>query len=83
LLRAGTSREAASIFRLNAEAYPRSANAQDSLLEACRAAGDRPCADAAARTLLELLKSEMHYAPEFKRALEENARKQLCEPPAH
>jgi hypothetical protein len=83
LLRAGRAGDAAAILRLNAEAYPRSANAQDSLLEACRAASDRACADAAARSVLELLKSDTHYVPEFRRALEENARKQLGEPPAH
>jgi len=77
LLRAGKPAEAVAIFRMNTEAYPRSANAQDSLADGCRAAGDRACADAAARTILELLKTDTTLAPEFKRSLEQNARKQL------
>jgi cytosine/adenosine deaminase-related metal-dependent hydrolase len=80
LLRAGNPKDAAAIFRLNTGAYPRSPNAQDSLLEACRAAGDRACSDGAARALLELLKTDTVLAPEFKRTLEQNARKQLQEP---
>jgi predicted Zn-dependent protease len=79
LLRAGKATEAVAIFRWNAEAYPRSANAQDSLADGCRAAGDRACADAAARMILELLKTDTTLPPEFKRSLEQNARKQLEE----
>ncbi|MDQ6894573.1 MAG: hypothetical protein M3167_18105 [Acidobacteriota bacterium] len=81
LLRAGNAKDAAAIFRLNAEAFPQSPNAQDSLADACRAAGDRACEIRAARAVLDLLKTATSLAPEFKRSLEENARKHLEESP--
>jgi tetratricopeptide (TPR) repeat protein len=44
LLNANKTREAVALLKLNAEWYPRSANAWDSLGEACLKAGDRDLA---------------------------------------
>jgi imidazolonepropionase-like amidohydrolase len=77
LLKEGKAREAVAVFELNAEAYPSSPNAFDSLSDARLAAGDREGARAAAGKVLELL-PKVHGIPDgFRKSLEESARKKL------
>jgi transcriptional regulator GlxA family with amidase domain len=69
----GSSRvaEAADLFRLTCQAYPRSANAQDSLSDALEAQSDREGALQAARACLALL--EQGEWPADQRAVLHNA----------
>src|SRR6185436_7185548 len=60
--------EAIEIFRLNAESFPRSANALDSLADAYLAAGDRAQALELARRARTLLDADTSV-PEERRAL--------------
>lgn len=46
--------DAVSLFRLNTESFPESANAQDSLAEGCLAVGDIECARVCFRRILDL-----------------------------
>jgi predicted Zn-dependent protease len=77
LLKTGKPADAIAILRLNAEAFPASPNAQDSLREACETSGDRECAIAAAKKTLELLASDTKLPAGFRQALEQNARKTI------
>jgi dienelactone hydrolase len=54
LLAAGKGHEAVSIFKLNAETFPNSANAYDSLGEACELTGERDLAIKSYQRSLEL-----------------------------
>jgi len=72
--------DAVSILKLNAEAFPHSPNAADSLREACAATGDRAGAMAAAKRVLELLESDVSLPAPFRDSLKANARKTLEEP---
>lgn len=63
LLRRGSLEEAKAVFALNAEVFPESANAQDSLAEAFEASGDIEAAVAHYRKALEI-------DPEFEHAAE-------------
>jgi hypothetical protein len=54
LLANGATQDAIAVFRLNAEAFPASANTHDSLGEALLAAGDRDGATASYRKALEI-----------------------------
>lgn len=59
--------EAVEILELNVEAYPRSANAYDSLGEACAAQGSREKAVAAYRKSLELDPGNLNAAEQLKK----------------
>ena len=54
---------ALEIMKLNATSYPKSANAQDSLADACLAAGDPASALTAAKHTLELLDADASLTP--------------------
>jgi dienelactone hydrolase len=54
------------IMNLNAASYPKSANAQDSLADACVAAGDAASALTAAKRTLELLDADTSLTPQQK-----------------
>lgn len=57
-LQAGHTEEAVAIFTMNADAYPRSPGAYDSLADAYIAAGKRPEALAAAQKALKALAAD-------------------------
>ncbi len=67
--------DAIVVFRANTEAYPASANAFDSLAEACEKAGDGACAGAASARVLALLESDPHVPAVLRSGLEANARR--------
>jgi dienelactone hydrolase len=77
-LQAGDKNEAVAVFKLNAEAYPASANAQDSLSDGYLAAGQSDLALAAEQKCLELLPADKND-PQFKAQLEQAAKKKISE----
>jgi dienelactone hydrolase len=78
-LEKGHSEEAIAIFRMNADAYPRSANTYDSLADAYLAAGKRPEALAAAEKALKLLTTDKTLPDDFRTLLRENIEKKIRE----
>lgn len=76
-LQAGQKEDAIELFKLNAEAYPASANAQDSLSDGYLAADQKDLALAAEEKCLELLPGDKNDAA-FKAALEKQAREKLA-----
>ena len=76
LLQAGNKEEAVELFKLNTEAYPASANAQDSLSDGYLAVGESGLALAAEEKCLELLPSDTNNA-QFKVQLEKSARDKI------
>jgi tetratricopeptide (TPR) repeat protein len=77
-LQRGHPTEAIQIFQMNAEAYPRSANAFDSLSDAYLAAGDRKEALAAAEKALKLLPGDKELPEEFRTVLREGLEKKIA-----
>jgi len=77
LLQAGNKEEAVALFKLNAEAYPSSANAQDSLSDGYLAVGKNDLALAAEEKCLELLPADTNNA-QFKAQLEKAAREKIA-----
>jgi dienelactone hydrolase len=77
LLQSGKKDEAVELFKLNAEAYPTSANAQDSLSDGYLAAGQKELALAAEEKCLELLPNDTNNA-QFKADLEKAAREKIA-----
>jgi len=75
-LQAGNKQEAVDLFKLNTEAYPASANAQDSLSDGYLAAGQNALALAAEQKCLELLPADKSDAG-FKKRLEEQAKEKI------
>jgi dienelactone hydrolase len=75
-LAAGKTAEAVELFRMNTEAYPASANAQDSLGDAYLASGQSDLALAAARKCLALLPADKS-ADEFKARVRESAQQKI------
>ncbi len=75
-LQAGHADEAVAIFRMNADAYPRSAGAYESLSEALMAAGDRKEALRAAELGLKALERDKTMAAELKTLLRESLERQ-------
>jgi dienelactone hydrolase len=70
--------DAVGLFKLNTEAYPASANAQDSLSDAYLARGQKDLALAAAQKCLELLpadKSDEQFKVRLRQAVEEKIAK--------
>jgi tetratricopeptide (TPR) repeat protein len=61
-LQAGDNEEAIELFKLNTEAYPASANTQDSLSDGYLAAGQKELALAAEEKCVELLPSDKNNA---------------------
>src|SRR5215472_6225093 len=72
LLQAGNKEEAVALFKLNAEAYPSSANAQDSLSDGYLAVGKNDLALAAEEKCLELLPADTNNNAQFKAQLEKH-----------
>ena len=59
--------DALRVFKLNVEAFPKSANAQDSLGEACEIAGDTAAARAAYEAALRIDPTFQHAADALKK----------------
>lgn len=76
-LQAGATEDAIELFKLNTEAYPASANAQDSLSDGYLAAGKNDLALAAEEKCLELLPRDTMNA-DFKAQLEKGAREKIA-----
>ena len=77
-LQAGDKQDAIELFKLNTEAYPASANAQDSLSDGYLAAGQNDLALAAEEKCLELLPGDKNDA-QFKAQLEQHAKEKIVE----
>ena len=75
-LQAGKTKDAIALFTLNVEAYPASANAQDSLGDAYLADGQTDRALAAARRCLELLPGDKAN-DQFKAAIRASAEEKI------
>jgi predicted TPR repeat methyltransferase len=76
-LQAGDQEEAIELFTMNTEAYPASANAQDSLSDGYLAAGKNDLALAAEQRCLELLPADTNGA-QFKTQLEQAAKDKIA-----
>lgn len=76
-LQAGDKQEAIALFTLNTEAYPASANAEDSLSDGYLAAGQDDLALAAEQKCLELLPADKNDA-QFKAQLEQAAKGKIA-----
>jgi hypothetical protein len=72
-LQRGMVEEAISILRMNADAYPRSANCWDSLTEAYIAGGDNEHALECVNMVLQTLPEDTNISEEFKQTLRANA----------
>lgn len=79
LMREGDTGVALEVMRFNAVTHPASANAYDSLADACQAASDDPCTIEAYRKLLQALPRDSALPPDVKERLRENAEKRLKE----
>lgn len=76
-IQAGAKDEAIELFKLNIEAYPASANAQDSLSDGYLAAGKNDLALAAEQKCLELLPTDTNGV-QFKTQLEQLAKEKIA-----
>jgi len=76
-LQAKQNQEAIEWFKLNTEAYPASANAEDSLSDGYLAAGQNDLAIAAEQKCLELLPADTND-PLFKARLEQAAKEKIA-----
>jgi dienelactone hydrolase len=72
-LQRGMVGEALSILKMNAEAYPRSANCWDSLTEAYIAAGDNDHALECVDMVIQVLPEDTNISEEFRQTLQANA----------
>jgi dienelactone hydrolase len=77
LMDGGKIDEAARVLQLNAERFPRSANAYDGLADVYKKKGDKPCTIYAYRKLLDALPQDTSLDPSSKAMLERNATEQL------
>jgi tetratricopeptide (TPR) repeat protein len=77
LLNHGKAKAAIVIFKLNAEAYPGSANVYDSLADAYKAAGETQLAKQCYEKVLELLPGSHQYNEAFRGQLEKRAKEGL------
>ena len=76
-LQAGQKEEAVRLFQLNTEAYPASANAEDSLSDGYLAEGKKDLGLAAEEKCLELLPADTNNA-DFKAALRKQAEEKIA-----
>ena len=76
-LQAGDTEDAIALFKLNAEAYPASANAEDSLSDGYLAAGKNDLALAAEQKCVELLPGDRNNA-DFKATLGKAAQEKIA-----
>jgi tetratricopeptide (TPR) repeat protein len=78
LLQSGRKEEAVELFKLNTEANPDSANAEDSLSDGYLAVGKNDLALAAEEKCLELLPADPTNDAHFKAQLEKHARERIA-----
>jgi dienelactone hydrolase len=77
LLQGGSAKDALIVFQMNVEAYPRSANAYDSLSDGYLAMENKEEALKYARKTLEVLDTDANATPELKQLLREGAEKKI------
>ena len=78
LLQSGRRKEAVELFKLNTEAYPDSANAEDSLSDGYLAVGKNDLALAAEEKCLELLPTDTTNNAQFRAQLEKHAQEKIA-----
>jgi len=76
-IQTGRTEAAIEIFKMNADAYPRSANTWDSLAEACMANGDNEFAIKYYRKALETLESDTTTTEDLKELIRNGARQNI------
>jgi hypothetical protein len=79
LLRGGDAAGAVRVQRFNAMTHPTSANAYDSLADACQAAADRACMAEAYRRLILVLPGDSSIPADVKERMRANAEAKLRE----
>ena len=79
LLRDGNQKDAVSVFQLNVEGYPRSANAYDSLSDGYLAMGNKDEALKFAQKAIEMLDQDPNAPAEFKKLIRESAEGKIKE----
>ena len=79
LLQDGKAKDALVVFHMNVEAYPRSANAYDSLSDGYLALENKAEALKYAQKTLEVLDTDPNATPELKQLLREGAAKKIKE----
>jgi len=77
LLQDGKAKDALTVFQMNVEAYPRSANACDSLSDGFLALENKEEALKYARKTIALLDTDPNVTPELKQLLREGAEKKI------
>jgi dienelactone hydrolase len=77
LMNGGKIEEAVRVLQLNAERFPRSANAYDSLADVYKKKGDQPCTIYAYRKLLEVLPQDASLDESSKAGFQRSATEQL------
>jgi hypothetical protein len=73
MLQRGRTAEAVTLFKMNAETYPQSANCWDSLTEAYMANGDNEMALQCVEKVIQTLPNDTNLSPDLRQALEANA----------
>jgi dienelactone hydrolase len=76
-LQDGDNKGAIAIFKLNANAFPKSANVYDSLSDAYLADGQKDLARENAKKALELLPADSSLSEEYRQGMKENAENKL------
>jgi tetratricopeptide (TPR) repeat protein len=76
-LQDGDNKGAIAIFKLNANAFPKSANVYDSLSDAYLADGQKDLARENAKKALELLSTDSSLSEEYRQGMKENAENKL------
>jgi dienelactone hydrolase len=79
ILQGGSPEHAIWLFKLNVDAYPKSANTYDSLSDAYLAAGKREEALNYAKKALEMLDADKQVGDELRAAIKESADKKILE----
>ena len=79
LLQDGKVKDAIVVFQLNAEAYPRSANAYDSLSDGYLAIGNKEEALKYAQKTIDVLDTDPNAPPQLKQLLRDGANKKIKE----
>jgi tetratricopeptide (TPR) repeat protein len=77
LLARGRAADAVTLFSLNLEAFPASANAHDSLADAFLAVGDRDRALELSRKALDLLATDKASTPERRELIRQSAEQKI------
>ena len=77
LLQDGNAKDALTVFQMNVEAYPRSANAYDSLSDGYLAMENKEEALKYARKTLEVLDTDPNATPQLKQLLRDGADKKI------